>query len=61
MKKILSVVLAAFLAISFGAISSSSASAISCKAFNKGTYNAAHMVEAQGKGLYKIADACHGG
>lgn len=60
MKRILSVVLAAFLAISIGTVSSSSASAISCKAFNDGTYKAAHVAEAQGKGLYKIAEACHG-
>lgn len=35
--------------------------AINCNAFNQGTYQAAHVVGANGNGLYKIAMACHFG
>ncbi len=59
MKRILSIVAAAALAISLGAISSTSAIAVDCKAFNKGTANAFHVAGAKGAGLYKIAGACH--
>lgn len=60
MKRLISLITATLLAISFGAISSSSANAVSCKAFNKGTANAFHSAGAMGAGLYKLASECHG-
>lgn len=60
MKRILSTLAATVLVVSFGAISSSSANAVSCKAFNQGTANAFHSAGAMGAGLYKLASECHG-
>lgn len=43
-------------------VSAAPSQAVSCSAFNKGTGTAAHDGKGQiGKGIYKIAMACHGG
>ena len=61
MKRVISTLAAALLAVSFGALSTYSANAVSCKAFNEGTATAFHTAGAMGAGLYKLADACHNG
>lgn len=61
MKKLFSSLAITALALSLGAMTGTSAQAVSCKSFNQGTGNAFHMAGAQGAGLYKIASECHGG
>ena len=60
MTKVLTIVASVIMTASLGAISTSSANAVDCMAFNKGTGTAFHVAGAAGAGLYKIAEACHG-
>lgn len=60
MKRIIASSITALLVVAIGAISGSSANAVNCAAFNKGTGKAFHVAGAMGAGLYKIADQCHG-
>lgn len=60
MKKLFSTLAISVLVVSVGAITGSTAQAVSCNAFNKGTAKAFHVAGAQGEGLYKIAAECHG-
>lgn len=61
MKKSFTAAVLAVLVGALGMISSTSAQAVSCSAFNKGTTTAFHEAGARGAGLYKIAEQCHGG
>ena len=61
MKKVFAFMASVVIATSLGTISSSSANAVDCQAFNMGTYQAFHVAGADGAGLYKIASACHPG
>lgn len=61
MKKLIAAASLSVLVVAFGMISGTSAQAVNCSAFNKGTGNAFHVAGAQGAGLYKIADQCHAG
>jgi hypothetical protein len=61
MKRVIFTLATAIIVVSLGAFSTSSANAVSCKAFNKGTGVAFHAMGAMGSGLYKIAAECHGG
>jgi len=58
-KRIIAGLSASILGLGLAAVAAVPANAVSCSAFNQGTANAFHMAGAQGKGLYKIAEACH--
>ena len=60
MKRIISTSITALLVLAFGTISGSSANAVNCAAFNKGTGTAYHVAGAMGSGLLNIAGQCHG-
>ena len=59
-KRIVAVAATAMLGLGFAAAAAAPAQAVSCKAFNQGTGNAAHVAGASGNGLVMIAEACHG-
>jgi hypothetical protein len=61
MKKFFQAASLSVLVLTFGMASGSSAQAVNCAAFNKGTGNAFHVAGADGAGLYKIAAQCHAG
>ncbi len=60
MKRVFSALAISAIAVSVSLLTGSSAQALSCNAFNKGTGKAFHVAGAQGAGLYKIAAECHG-
>jgi hypothetical protein len=61
MKKFFTATLLSAVVVTFGMISGTSAQAVSCSSFNKGTATAFHSAGARGEGLYMIADQCHAG